>query len=357
MGYPHFRFYKRQDILSFTRLRRFETRLGECLQTVNDAALPESLLQSKAAFVLIGIPEDIGVMANCGTGGTDTAWLPFLKAFCNIQSTDYFTGEEAIALGHFDFSDVRSVILSNAKHEEELLDACRHAVANIIDTEVEALIRLVTAAGKTPVVVGGGHNNAYPLIKGTARGLQKAGKLTAARLHVINADAHADYRTTEGRHSGNGFRYAKQEGFLDRYAVIGLQENYNNQGMLDELYNDITIQYSTFEDIFIREKLNFRQAVVQALSFTEDQYTGIELDLDSIAQMLSSAGGPSGFTTLQARQYIFLLASYANVAYLHICEGAEQLVNGRTNPLAGKFISELVSDFIKARQSWLEADT
>ena len=180
MSYPHFRFYKRQDILSLTRLRRFETKLGECLQTATDADLSESLLHSKAAFVLIGIPEDIGVMANYGTGGTDTAWLPFLKAFCNIQSTDYFTGEEIIALGHFDFSDIKSMILSNAKNEEELVDACRHAVANIIDSEVEALIKLVTAAGKIPLVVGGGHNNAYPLIKGAAKGFHKAGKLAAA---------------------------------------------------------------------------------------------------------------------------------------------------------------------------------
>ena len=356
MSYPHFRFYKRQDILSLTRLRRFETKLGECLQTATDADLSESLLHSKAAFVLIGIPEDIGVMANYGTGGTDTAWLPFLKAFCNIQSTDYFTGEEIIALGHFDFSDIKSMILSNAKNEEELVDACRHAVANIIDSEVEALIKLVTAAGKIPLVVGGGHNNAYPLIKGAAKGFHKAGKLAAAHLNVINADAHAGYRSMEGRHSGNGLRYAKQEGFLNRYAVIGLQESYNNQGMLDELYNDITIQYSTFEDIFIREKFNFRQAVVQAISFTEDRYTGIELDMDGIAQMLSSAAGPSGFTNLQARQYISLSASYAKVAYLHISEGAKQLVNGQANELAGKFISELVSDFIKARHNWSEAD-
>ena len=350
MGYPHFRFYKRQDILSITRLRRFETKLGECLQTANSTALQESLLQSKAAFVLIGIPEDIGVLANCGTGGADTAWLPFLKAFCNIQSTDVFTGEEAIALGHFDFSDIKSMIVSNAKNEEELVDACRHAVANIIDTEVEALMKLVTVAGKTPVVIGGGHNNAYPLIKGTAKGLHKAGKIATARLNVINADAHADYRVMEGRHSGNGFRYAKQEGFLNRYAVIGLHENYNNQGMLEELYNDVTIQYSTIENIYIREKLNFRQAVVQAISFTEDHYTGIELDMDSIAEMLSSGAGPSGFTSLHARQYISLTGSYTKVAYLHICEGAEQLANGQANPLAGKFISELVSDFIKTAQ-------
>ncbi|MDB5211283.1 MAG: arginase, partial [Sediminibacterium sp.] len=35
------------------------------------------------------------------------------------------------------------------------------------------------------------------------------------------------------------------------------------------------------------------------------------------------------------------------VAYLHICEGATQLADGRTNSSTGKMISYLVSDFVK----------
>lgn len=347
MSYPHFRFYKRKDILSLTRLRHFETRLGECVQTINDVTLYESLLQCPASFIVTGITEDIGVIANYTTGGADTVWLPFLKAFCNIQSTGYFSGEEVAVLGHFDFSDIKSMILQHAKNDEEKTDACRHAVANIIDAEVEELIKVIISAGKIPVVIGGGHNNAYPLIKGGAKGLQKADRQAHTQLNVMNADAQARYHTMEGRHSGNAFRYAKQEGFLYRYAAIGLQENYNNQDMLDEMYNDINIQYSTFEDIFIREKINFRQAVVQAISFTEDRYTGIGLDLNSVATL---PGSVSGLAPLQARQYMLFAAGYTKPAYLHIYEGAEQLYNGQSNQPAGKFISELVSDFIKAMQ-------
>lgn len=56
MSYPHFRFYKRKDILSLTRLRHFETRLGECVQTINDATLYESLLQCPASFIVVSKP-------------------------------------------------------------------------------------------------------------------------------------------------------------------------------------------------------------------------------------------------------------------------------------------------------------
>lgn len=350
MSYPHFKIYKRQDILNITRLRRFETKLGECLQVVPDAPLHETLNNSKAKFVLLGIPEDIGIIGNYGTGGADTAWLPFLQAFCNIQSTDVFTGEEIVLLGSFDFSDIKSLIMANAKNQDELVDACRHAVANIIDNEVEALTKVIASAGKTPIVIGGGHNNAYPLIKGMSKGLVKTGVLNHSHINVINLDAHADYRFTEGRHSGNAFRYAVEEGFLKKYAVIGLQENYNSQRMLDELYSNINIQYTSFEDICVREKYNFRQAVVQGISFTEDGPTGIELDLDSIEHTLSSATPASGFTILQARQYLSFAGNYSQVVYLHICEGAAQLTNGQQNNFTGKLISDLVSDFVKANK-------
>lgn len=343
MSCPHFRFYKRPDILNITNLRRFETKIGECLQTVNDT-LQEALLNTKARFVLLGIPEDIGVLADDGTGGADTAWMSFLRAFCNLQSTDVFSGEEIMALGHFDFSDIKALISANAKSQEELIDACRHAVANIIDIEAEEIIKQVSAAGKIPVIIGGGHNNTYPLIKGMSKSLYKAGKLRNGKLNIINADAHAHYSVMEGRHSNNSLRYAKEEGFLNKYAIVGLQENANSQGMIDELYSNINIQYFTCEDIFVREKLNFRQALMQAVSFTEDAPAGIELDLDTIEQ----EGAGSGFTALHARQYVSFMAAYSAAVYLHICGSCSQTANGLGNNLQGKFIASLVSDFIKS---------
>ena len=42
-----------------------------------------------------------------------------------------------------------------------------------------------------------------------------------------------------------------------------------------------------------------------------------------------------------------VMAQDAKPAYLHICEGATQLADGRKNDTTGKLISYLVSDFIK----------
>jgi len=117
---------------------------------------------------------------------------------------------------------------------------------------------------------------------------------------------------------------------------------------LMDVHNNPFIDYITYEEIFIHERKNFTQAVAHATGFTEDSYTGIELDLDSIENTLSSALTPSGLTPLQARQYVTFTAQDTKPAYLHICEGATQLVDGKKDDSTGKLISYLVSDFIKA---------
>jgi formiminoglutamase len=112
--------------------------------------------------------------------------------------------------------------------------------------------------------------------------------------------------------------------------------------------NNPFIDFISYEDIFIHEKRNFIQSVAHATDFTSDNFTGIELDLDSIENILSSASTPCGINSLHARQYINFAAMASKVAYLHICEGATKLDNGETNISTGKLISYLVSDFIKA---------
>jgi formiminoglutamase len=345
----HFKFYSKEDILSLTKTRRFETRIGERLQYVKqETEWQQQLLQTTAQFVVLGIPEDIGVLANRGIGGTATAWLPFLSAFVNTKSNDFFSGDNVLLLGHFDFGDIKFLIDSYAYNPDELIEAYRHAV-NIIDEEVEAVLKVIAAAGKVPVIIGGGHNNAYPIIKGVAKGLAKNNVIPLAQINCVNLDAHPDYAASEGRHSGNAFRYAEEDGYLGKYCIVGVQENNISQNVLMDMHNNPFIEYITYEEIFIHERRNFIQAVAHATGFTEDSYTGIELDLDSIENVLSSASSPAGITVLQARQYINFTATDAKAAYLHICEGATQLADGRKNENTGKLISILVCDFVKAK--------
>jgi formiminoglutamase len=344
----HLKVYTKQDVLSLTRLRRFETKLGEQLHVVNDSGdIEKTLRESSAKFVLFGIPEDLGAKGNYGIGGADTLWIPFLQSLLNIQSNDFFDGGEVLLIGHFDFGDMQYLIDTTAKGEDEKVEAYRHAV-NTIDDEAEHLVKMITEAKKIPIAIGGGHNNTYPLIKGAAKGWHKAGVIPLAQINCINLDAHADYRPMEGRHSGNAFRYAEEDGYLQKYCIVGLHENYLPQNVWVDIVNNPFIDCITFEDIFVHEKRTFIQAVAHATGFTEDTLTGIDIDLDAIQNTLSSAMTPVGITPVHARQYISFAAADCKPAYLHICEGATRLSDGRTDATSGKLISYLVSDFIKA---------
>ncbi len=344
----HFKFYSKEDILSLTKIRRFESKIGESIQYLKmDNEWQDELQYTSATYVILGIPEDIGVRANYGVGGTETAWLSFLTSFLNIKSNDFLPGDNILLLGHFDFGDIKFLIDSYAYNSDELVDAYRHAV-NIIDDEVENIIKVISACNKIPIIIGGGHNNAYPVIKGVSKGLAKAGTIPLAQINCINLDAHTDYGATEGRHSGNGFKYAEEDGYLGKYCIIGVHENNISQNVFMDIKNNPFIDYITFEEIFIHERKNFTQAVAHATGFTEGSYTGVELDMDCIENVLSSAATPSGISALQARQFINFAATDAKVAYLHICEGATQLADGKKDDSTGKLISYLVSDFVKA---------
>lgn len=149
----HFQFYGPVQLQHWTRQRRYETKLGEKLRTLG-APMPQPvtvgtsfsgeflraeasshanagaagtngsahgvnggsmsgttvgttkvpswkdmLKTDPATYVIVGIPEDIGVKANGGMGGAGSAWNDFMTAFLNIQSTDMFSGGGSVIVG------------------------------------------------------------------------------------------------------------------------------------------------------------------------------------------------------------------------------------------------------------------
>ena len=249
MNMNHFKIFSKQDVLSLTQIRKFETKLGERVQTfLPGLDFSEAIKKVDCRYVLIGVPEDIGVLANKGIAGTSTAWSTFLKSFVNLQSNDFFEGTEVALAGYFDFGDMQFLIEKNAQHEEERLEAYRHAVTRI-DDELESIIKIIVAQNKIPIVVGGGQNNAYPLLKGASKALHQLQKIPIPQINCINLDAQTDYRPAEGRHSGNAFRYAEDDNFLLKYCVIGAQENLLPQNVWVDIVNNPFIDCITYEDI------------------------------------------------------------------------------------------------------------
>ena len=333
--------YNQQDILSFVKSRKGETKFGEKVKFIKDPALyKDEMISSKAKYVLFGIQESIGIKANGGVQGAETTFQNTLKSFLNTQNNTYNKGKKVLVLGHLEFPKLMKASEDLNPANTEDLKQLYHFV-NEIDQEVANLVFSIVNAGKIPIIIGGGHNNAYGNIKGTSLALNEP-------INVVNLDAHSDFRSLEGRHSGNGFSYALTEGFLNNYYIFGLHENYTSKVVFDLMtqYKN-QVQYTTFEDLKVRNVVTFENEIKQVKNFLKGKRVGLEIDLDAVQNIASSAITPSGFSVNETRQFIYNLRKQ-QVSYLHICEGASKLEVQDTNQ-TGKLISYLISDFIRKK--------
>lgn len=169
-------------------------------------------------------------------------------------------------------------------------------------------------------------------------------------VNAVNFDAHTDFRILEGRHSGNGFSYAFEDGFLKNYFVFGLHENFVSKSVFNTLKElNERVRYVTYEEIEVKRVKDFGQQLNEALTFIKNDPFGIELDLDAIPGIPSSAMTLSGFSVQQARQYVYHFGQHRNASYLHICEGAPDLDHSSNSHLTGKLIAYLITDFMKSK--------
>ena len=331
-----------ETLTELTTQRTGETKFFEQVQYLSDSnELSSALACSKVKFVLFGIKEDIGVLANTGQAGAKNTWDVVLKALLNLQSNQFTTPENTLVLGHLEFSDLYAR-LSELKTEKSL-QTYRKSV-EIIDQSVSQLVNEIVKAGKIPILIGGGHNNAYGAIKGSASAL-------GTKINALNFDAHSDLRALEGRHSGNGFRYAIEDGFLDRYFIFGLHENYTSTEILSYIKaSNSTIKFNTFEDIMVRKQSSFKSTFEAIMNFISTSKFGIEIDCDAIQNCPSSAQTPSGFSVNQTRQFIHYFGAHPNATYLHICEATTNLESSQENAQTGKLLSYLITDFMNTRR-------
>lgn len=330
------------DLAKITNHRSGEIKFGEKMITIpKEGDCLEFLKTCDAKYVLFGIPEDIGIRANFGRPGAASAWDSAIKSIANIQHNRFCKGSQIVVLGQLD--------VSAAMREVEFLDfndiddrSKLSQLVEQIDKDVSHIIFNIVKLGKTPIVIGGGHNNSYGNIKGSALAKGKP-------INSINFDAHSDFRILEGRHSGNGFSYAYEEGFLKKYFIFGLHENYTSKSVLDIIKKiEDRVRFNTYDSVKIRKEKDFQQEMNQALDFINDDFFGIEIDLDSLPNIASSAMTLSGFSIEELRQFVSYFAKNKNAVYLHICEGAPDLGEEKNSHLVGKLIGYLITDFIKS---------
>ncbi len=323
--------YTREYLLEKTSTRQGEQKLGEVITCSGDGSLEQLLTDVKGRFVLVGVPEDIGVRGNHGVPGAASCWELVLPAILNVQVNSFLDHTKLVLLGHLEVADLQK--RAKAASLNDLRELCYE-----VDKRLEAVIEQLIRAEAIPIVIGGGHNNSYGCLAG-------AHKALATAINCLNVDPHADFRPLEGRHSGNGFSYAFEHGHLNRYSVYGLHESYNNSKMLKAFDDQEALNYITFERILQAEPSH--DLLQEAITHLQEGKYGLEIDLDSIELMPVSAKTPSGFRLNDVRRIVHRTGQTGRCCYLHIAEGAPKK---DTAWHVGKAISYLITDFIKSQQ-------
>lgn len=312
--------YTPEILQQWVNLRSGETKLGELIQCFSPDydTHPQA---SSIKYAILGISESVGVKANMGIGGTETSWHSFLVALLNVQVNEFLPSNQLLLMG----------CIEQAPTIEAL------------DEEVYRQVSEILRRGWHPIVIGGGHNNAYPLLKALSKHIQKP-------INCINIDPHADIRSTEQRHSGNGFSFAIQDKYLERYALVGLHQSYNNDYIIKQLKDTSVFFPIWWEDIFLEGKYSWVQALQQGIAFIANNHYGVELDLDAIEHTLSSALTPVGISAQQACQALYILSMHHHCSYLHLPEGIKVREDGMQQNTIGKLLCYLVTSYIKGNR-------
>ena len=328
--------------------RSGEQRIGErvALAEPNQSLTGQLKLAANAGcrYVLLGIPEDIGPRANLGFGGATDGWPAFLSKFLNLQANSFIAAEQILLLGQIDCDDLQQQAPTTT--DTGSLNKLRDLVAKL-DQRVSEVVGAIFAAGLYPIVIGGGHNNSYPI-------LQALSTVSGRPANSANLDPHSDFRPMEGRHSGNGFSYAKANVYLQHYFVLGLHELKNSAATLEQL-QQANAEFCSYQRIFVRQELSYAQALDHCIDVVVqgEGEIGIEVDTDSISLMPVSAFTNCGLSVMQAEQFVYRLAQLPRSRYLHLAEAAPaQHPNGYKAGMneAGQVLAALTFAFIQGKQ-------
>ncbi len=273
-----------------------------------------------AKFCILGVSESIGPFANYGREGADLAFTAFYKQFISWPYQD-----QSVDI-------IGNVIFTGSFPEQ--VDAASALVEELDAFMLEILLGFVSAE-QVPIVIGGGHNNALPIMRWAAQ--------VKSCQTVINLDAHTDCRALDRRHSGNSFSYALSEGTISRYHAFGVHA-YSLTPFMNNFMKEFNVEVNTYESYLLKNKVLISD--VQRVLRDSHTSVGIEIDMDCMANMPSSASSPSGWDLDQIRS-IVLQIDAQKLAYLHLTEGA--VISSEHERIIGRSLGYLCLDAISVR--------
>lgn len=242
----------------------------EFVQLVNDLKI-KKIQDTKIA--MLGYAVDAGVISNGGRSGAKDGPDSIRKMLGPLAN---HVNETTLV---YDYGNI--VV------EDDDIDAAQLLMRDTIYTCLQE--------NHLPVILGGGHDAAYPHYLG----IQKHIETTGQTVGIINFDAHFDLRPlTDGKgHSGSPFlQIANQFSNSFNYLVLGIQKA-SNPKTLFKTASSLNCNFLEIEQFNIAHWDLVKNSITNFIGSVDKVYVSIDLDGFSSAYAPGvSAPSPLGFT-------------------------------------------------------------
>jgi formiminoglutamase len=240
------------------------------VQLVNDLQIKK---RQEPTIALLGYAVDAGVIRNGGRSGAKDGPDSLRKMLGPLANHLH---ETALV---YDYGNI--VV------EDDNIDAAQLLMRDTIYTCLQE--------HHLPVILGGGHDAAYPHFLGVQKYLETTGQTVG----IINFDAHFDLRPIiDGKgHSGSPFfQIANQFSNSFNYLVLGIQKA-SNPKTLFETASSLHCNFLEIEQFNIAHWDLVKKCITNFIGSVDKVYVSIDLDGFSSAYAPGvSAPSPLGFT-------------------------------------------------------------
>ncbi|MCX6140838.1 MAG: formimidoylglutamase [Candidatus Kapabacteria bacterium] len=300
----------------------FDPRIGDLI--VSTSSVPAS---AEVVCVLIGVPQDLGVIRNNGRPGAAEAPSAIRAALGKLATSKIQDVVDAGRMCIADHGDVATV----GRTLEQIHDEQHDVVARVVER------------GHIPIVLGGGHDCAWP----TIRAFESVGK----EYGVVNIDAHADVRPLlDGVHAHSGSPFRQMIETAPSHLLPGGFVEFGLQGAGVSAAHLKYVRDAGMHVVMLDESRMENIAFVWERAYAHASLSGrayVSLDMDAFASAYApgvSAPAADGFTPHEIGQCLRTAASRGNLAAFDVVEMNPTFdVDGRTAKLAALMISEVLT--------------
>lgn len=303
--------------LFFTRNDVNDPRLGEIVKSEPD-------YYGKSDIVILGCPQDEGVLRNKGRAGAALAPDAIRSQFYRLTPFGF----------HKNVFDLGNTLIGETL--ESTHDNQRAVVAQILKD------------GKRCIILGGGNDISYP------DGVAMAEVFGAEWWLAINVDSHLDVRLAPERNSGTPYRQLLDEGHLkpEYFFEVGFQTHFCSPVYYDYI-RSLGVNRISLELLRSRAEadLELKEAIKQKfIRHSESLNTFFGFDLDAVRSADApgtSAPSPLG---LRAGEFIQLVKYAASLANTRIIEFTEVNPNFDEDNRTAKLVAIAMHRFCTGSQ-------